>query len=54
MRVVKYREKAFVLKDNVERVYEKTITPFGSGGKIDAPKEFIGKRVYVLILKGKG
>jgi putative transposon-encoded protein len=54
MRTIKYREKSFVLKDGVERVYEKVITPFGSGAKIDAPKEHIGKRVYVVILRGKG
>jgi putative transposon-encoded protein len=50
-RVIKYTDKSFVLKDNVERVYEKTITPYGTGAKIDAPKEHMGKRVYVVILK---
>ncbi|MBS3092942.1 DUF2080 family transposase-associated protein, partial [Candidatus Pacearchaeota archaeon] len=24
---------------------------FGSGAKIDAPKEFLGKKVYILIRK---
>ena len=51
MRLIKYTGKAFVLKDNVERVYEKTITPYGTGAKIDAPKEYMGKRVYVVILE---
>lgn len=51
MRVIKYVDRSFVLKDNVERVYEKTITPYGTGAKIDAPKEHMGKRVYVVILK---
>ena len=51
MRVIKYTDKEFVLKDNVERVYEKTITHYGTGAKIDAPKEHMGKRVYVVILK---
>ena len=31
--------------------YEKTITKFGTGAKIDAPKEFIGKKVYILVRK---
>ena len=40
-----------ILKDNVEEIYEKKITPYGNGAKIDAPKKYIGKRAYVLILK---
>ncbi len=52
MRVIKYRNREFTLHDkSVERIYEKIITPFGSGAKIDAPKEFIGRRVYVVILQ---
>lgn len=39
------------LNDEIEIIYEKTITKFGSGAKIDAPKEFLGKKVYVLIRK---
>jgi putative transposon-encoded protein len=41
----------FSLSDDVEMIFEKTITRFGTGAKIDAPKEFIGKKVYVLIRK---
>ena len=51
MRIIKYVEGSFVLKDNVERVYEKTITRYGTGAKVDAPKEYMGRRVYVVILK---
>ena len=39
------------LKDDIEVVFEKKVTKFGSGAKIDAPKEHLGKRVYVLIRK---
>ena len=39
------------LSDEIEQVYEKTITKFGTGAKIDAPKEHIGKKAYVLIRK---
>ncbi|RKX97072.1 MAG: hypothetical protein DRP55_09335, partial [Spirochaetes bacterium] len=31
--------------------YEKKVTPFGNSAKVDAPKKYIGKRVYVIILK---
>lgn len=51
MRKITMEKGKFQLIDNIEQVYEKTITKFGTGAKIDAPKEFIGKKVYVLIRK---
>ncbi|MEM4258960.1 MAG: DUF2080 family transposase-associated protein [Candidatus Thermoplasmatota archaeon] len=27
------------------------MTPFGTSAKVDAPKKYIGKRAYVIILK---
>ena len=39
------------IKDDVEEIYEKRVTPYGNGAKIDAQKKHIGKRVYVIILK---
>ncbi|MBI2577010.1 DUF2080 family transposase-associated protein [Candidatus Woesearchaeota archaeon] len=39
------------LEDDIQQLYEKKITKFGTGAKIDAPKEFIGKKAYVLIRK---
>jgi len=40
------------LSDEVVFFYEKTVTPFGNGAKIDAPKDFLGRKVYVMICKG--
>ena len=37
------------IRDKISRVFEKTITKFGTGAKIDAPKEVLGKKVYVMI-----
>lgn len=51
MRKITMEKGKLQLVDNIEQVYEKTITKFGTGAKIDAPKEFIGKKVYVLIRK---
>ena len=39
------------IKDNVEELYEKKVTPYGNGAKVDAPKRHIGKRAYIIILK---
>jgi putative transposon-encoded protein len=51
MRQIKLGTKKIELKDNVEVFYEKTITKFGTSAKIDAPKKYIGKRAYVIVLK---
>jgi len=51
MRKIEVLNKKIKLTDNVEVFYEKTITPFGTSAKIDAPKKYIGKRAYVIILK---
>ena len=51
MRKIIMEKGKLKLVDEIEQVYEKTITKFGTGAKIDAPKDFIGKKVYVLIRK---
>jgi putative transposon-encoded protein len=39
------------LKDEVETIFEKTVTKFGSGAKIDCPLQHLGKKVYVIVRK---
>ena len=51
MRKFKYQNNKFVFESEIEYYYEKRITSFGSGAKIDAPKEHKGKRVIVLVCK---
>ena len=51
MRKITLNKGNLTLSDEVVFFYEKTITPFGNGAKIDAPKEFLGKNVYVMICK---
>jgi len=50
-RKIKIVNNKIELSDDLELIFEKTITPFGTGAKIDAPKEHIGKKVYVLVRK---
>lgn len=50
-RKIQLTTKDIVLSDNVEVFYEKRVTPFGTSAKLDAPKKYIGKRAYVVILK---
>jgi len=50
-RKIKLHEGRLELSDNFEFIFEKEITKFGNGAKIDAPKEFLGRRVYVIVRK---
>lgn len=35
----------------VEMIYEKIVTRYGNGAKIDAPKKYLSKRAYVIIMR---
>ncbi|MBU4069754.1 MAG: DUF2080 family transposase-associated protein [Nanoarchaeota archaeon] len=50
-RNIKLEKGKLELKDEFELIFEKTITKFGNGAKIDAPKEFLGRKVYVILRK---
>lgn len=39
------------LQDEVEEIYEKKITRYGNGAKIDSQKKYIGQKAFVIILK---
>lgn len=33
---------------NIKGFLKRVVTPFGTGAKIDCPKEFLGKAVYLV------
>lgn len=39
--------------DDAEEIYEKKVTPYGNGAKIDAQKKYIGRKAFIIILKEK-
>lgn len=51
MRKITLETGNLVLNDEVAFFFEKTVTPFGNGAKIDAPKGLLGKRVYIIVCK---
>lgn len=51
MRKFKFKDTEFSMKSKVDFFFEKKITKFGNGAKIDAPKEFIGRKVIILVEK---
>ena len=44
-RKIKVEKGKVSFEEKFEGLFEKKITKFGTGAKIDAPKEHIGKRV---------
>lgn len=50
-RKIQILEGKLTLTDEIEIFYEKRVTPFGTSAKVDAPKRYIGRRAYVIILK---
>jgi putative transposon-encoded protein len=52
MRVVKLEQDKLTLQENqILGFIEKTVTPFGNSAKVDCPKQYIGKRAYLIICK---
>ena len=50
-RKIKLNKNKLSFEEEFEWMFEKNITRFGTGAKIDAPKEHIGKRVLVFVKK---
>ncbi len=51
MRKIKINISNEITIKNIQAYFEKTVTKFGNGAKIDAPKEYHGKKVIVLVVR---
>lgn len=51
MKKVQVKEANEITVHNIEAYMERTVTKFGSGAKVDCPKEYLGKKVYLIIKK---
>ena len=49
MKKVKIVEKSTLTLKGIKCFLEREVKPFGTSWRIDFPKEFIGKKVYVII-----
>jgi len=49
MKKVKIIEKSTLTLKGIKCFLERMVKPFGTSGRIDFPKEFIGKKVYVIV-----
>jgi putative transposon-encoded protein len=43
--------KLTLQEDEILGFIEKTVTPFGNSAKVDCPKQYIGKRAYLVICR---
>ena len=51
MKKVKFENKTTLKIENISGFIIRKATRFGTGAKVDCPKEFLGKKVYLVICK---
>lgn len=51
MKKIQIKEQTEIKVSGIIGFIEKKVTPFGTGAKVDCPKEYLGRRVYLIILK---
>lgn len=51
MKRVEIIKKSTLTLRGIKGFLERVVKPFGTSGRIDFPKEFIGKKVYVVVVE---
>lgn len=51
MKKIDIEAKSKIILTNIEGFVKRKVTRFGNGAKVDCPKEYLGKNVYLIILK---
>lgn len=51
MRRIPVQASSEIRVKNIQAYFEKTVTTFGNGAKVDTPKEYLGKKVVILVLR---
>ena len=49
MRTIKIKEKTEMKVSGIVGFFEGKVTRIGNGAKVGCPKEYIGRRVYVIV-----
>ena len=52
MKKVKIVEKSTLTLKGIKCFLEREVKPFGTGAKVDCPKEYLGRKVYLVIIDG--
>jgi len=53
MKKVKLDKKSKLILNNIEGFVKRQVTKFGNSAKVSCPKEFLGKEVYLVIVKNE-
>jgi putative transposon-encoded protein len=48
---LKLTKKKLILSEDVENIIRKEVSPIGNGAHVICPKEYVGKSVYLVIVK---
>lgn len=51
MKKIELIKEDLKLTDKIIGFMERTVTRFGTSAKVDCPKQYIGKRVYLIVCK---
>jgi len=51
MKKVKINPQTQISIKDIDGFFKKKVTPFGTSAKVDCPKEYLGRDVYLVILK---
>lgn len=51
MKKVKIEKKSKLILENIEGFIKRKATKFGNSAKVDCPKEYLGRDVYLVIDK---
>jgi len=49
MKIIKINAKTEIKVKNILGFVKRKVTKFGTSAKVDCPKEFLGKTVYLII-----
>ena len=52
MKIIKINAKTEIKVKNILGFVKRKVTKFGTSAKVDCPKEFLGKTVYLIITNG--
>ncbi len=51
MRKIETKLSNEIKVENIHGYFEREVTKFGTGAKIDCPKEYLGEKVIIIVYK---
>ena len=51
MKKIKFETKSKLILTNIEGFVKRKVVPVGNSAKVNCPKEYIGRDVYLVIIK---